>query len=108
MRSTEDILRQAKKCLERGDWLLVERNKNIQALIAHDLSIADVKAAIRQLAGTNYFKGPKKDFNKKEKGAIYEFKIVIGGKRFYLKLKLQKINQKTVLKCLSFHKDDYA
>lgn len=87
---------------------MVEREKNLQALIENELSINDVKEAIRKLDKKNYFKGPKADFNKREKGELYEFKLVVADKTFYLKLKLQQINEKTVLKCLSFHKDDYV
>jgi len=56
----------------------------------------------------DYFKGPKQDFDRSQPGDIWEFKKTVDGEQFYVKLKIQKRNGKDILKCLSFHEDDYS
>ena len=41
-------------------------------------------------------------------GDIWEFKKNIDGKEFYIKLKIQNRNGNDILKCLSFHEDDFG
>ena len=57
---------------------------------------------------TDYYKGPKQDFDKTQPGDIWEFKKIVDDEQFYVKLKIQNIDGKNILKCLSFHEDEYS
>ena len=101
------FLAKAKKLLSAGKFTFVPRRKNLQALSAHGLTILDMKNEILGLAVGDYYKGPKQDFDPLQPGDIWEFKKDIDGEEFYVKLKIQKINDEEILKCLSFHEDDF-
>ena len=47
------------------------------------------------------------DFDRNQIGDIWEFKKSVDGEQFYVKLKIQNQNGKDVLKCISFHEDDF-
>ncbi len=109
--STSDILAflaKAKNLLTAGDYDFVPRRRNLLALSDHGLTIADAKAEILGLVVGDYYKGPKQDFDPNQPGDIWEFKKNVDGQQFYVKLKIQNQNGKDVLKCLSFHEDDYS
>jgi len=91
-----------------GSYVFVPRRKNLQALSDHGLTVADAKDEILGLMVSDYYKGPKKDFDKKQPGDIWEFKKTVDDQQFYVKLKIQNRNGKDILKCLSFHEDDYS
>ena len=108
--STSDIvsfLVQAKKLMQAGDYVFVPRKKNLQALAYQGYTIKDVKNELYDLKVSDYYKGPKRDFDPDHSGAVWEFKKAVGGKQFYVKLKIQNQNGKDVLKCLSFHEDEF-
>lgn len=108
--NTSDILlflAQAKKLLTAGNYVFVPRGKNLQDLSDHGLTVEDAKSEILDLVVGDYYKGPKRDFDPDQPGDIWEFKKTVGEKPFYVKLKIQNRNGKDVLKCLSFHEDDY-
>lgn len=98
----------AKKLMTKEKYVFVDRRKNLQALSGCGLTIADAKSEIIGLVVGDYYKGPKQDFDKTQPGEIWEFKKNIDGKQFYVKLKIQNQNGEDVLKCLSFHEDDYS
>lgn len=107
--SREEIasfLENSKKLISQGAFILIPRRKNMQALAEYGLTIMDAKEEILDLRTSDYYKGPKKDFDMP--GVIWEFKKVIHGKKFYIKLKIEVENQRVVLKCIGFHKDDFA
>lgn len=108
--STSDVsafLTKAKNLMAAGKYVFVPRGKNMQALSDHNLTIADAKSEILGLVVGDYYKGPKQDFDPAQPGDIWEFKKDIDGEQFYVKLKIQKRNGEDVLKCLSFHDDDF-
>ena len=108
---TSDIssfLVKAKGLLVAGDYVFVPRRKNLQALADHGLTIADAKDEILGLVVGDYYKGPKQDFDRNQSGDVWEFKKTVDSKQFYVKLKIQNQNGKDILKCLSFHEDDYS
>lgn len=102
------FLAQAKTLMAAGSYVFVPRSKNLQALSDHGLTVANAKEEILDLMVSDYYKGPKKDFDQNQSGDIWEFKKTIAGEQFYVKLKIQNRNGKNVLKCLSFHEDDYS
>lgn len=103
-----DFLASAKKLMVAGEYLFVTRRKNLQALSECGLTVADVKSEIIGLHVGDYYKGPKRDFDQTQPGDIWEFKKNIEGRQFYVKLKIQSRNVRDVLKCLSFHEDEYC
>ena len=102
------FLAKAKKLMTTGKYVFIPRGKNLQALADHGMSLADAKSEIIGLVVRNYYKGPKQDFDPAQPGDIWEFKKDIDGEQFYVKLKIQNRNGEDVLKCLSFHEDDYS
>lgn len=102
------FLAKAKNLMAAGKYVFVPRAKNMQALSDHGLTIADAKSEIMGLVVGDYYKGPKQDFDSAQPGDIWEFKKDVDGEQFYVKLKIQNRNGKDVLKCLSFHEDDYS
>lgn len=103
-----DFLVLAKKLLSAGEFTFVPRRKNLQALSEHGLTIADAKNEIIGLAVGDYYKGPKEDFDSTQPGDVWEFKKNVDDEQFYVKLKIQNRNGKDILKCLSFHEDDFG
>lgn len=103
-----DYIIEVKKLLSAGNFDFVPRRKNIQSLTRCGLTINDVKEEIFGLTVGDYYKGPKKDLDNNRSGEIWEFKKMINGKKFYIKLKIIQQGGKNVLKCLGFHEDCYA
>ncbi len=108
MSDISSYLAQVKKLMAVGKYVFVPRRKNMQALAYHGTTLVDVKDEIMGLVVEDYYKGPKQDFDLEQSGDIWEFKKDIDGKQFYVKLKIQKQNGEDILKCLSFHEDDYS
>lgn len=102
------FLAKAKNLMAVGKYVFVPRGKNMQALSDHGLTIADAKSEIIGLVVGDYYKGPKQDFDPAQPGDIWEFKKDVDGEQFYVKLKIQNRNGEDVLKCLSFHEDDFS
>lgn len=108
---TTDILAfltKAKKLVTAGNYNFVPRRKNMQSLAQYGLTIADAKNEILELVAGDYYKGPKQDFDPNRPGEIWEFKKVIDGIQFYIKVKIDQENGEDILKCLGFHEDDFA
>ena len=101
------FLAKAKNLLVAGNYIFVPRKKNMQSLSDHRLSIADAKEEILGLVVGDYYKGPKPDLDQSQPGDVWEFKKVVAGEQFYVKLKIQERIEGEVLKCLSFHEDEY-
>lgn len=102
------FLEQAKKLIVAGRYVFVPRKKNMQSLAEHGMTIGDAKDEIIGLVAGDYYKGPKQDFNPTQPGDIWEFKKSVDGYIFYVKLKIQNRDGEDVLKCLSFHEDDFS
>lgn len=102
------FLAQVKRLLAAGQYDFVPRRKNLMSLAACGLTIKDAKDEILGLTASDYYKGPKQDLDAKQPGDIWEFKKKIGSKQFYVKLKIQNRNGTEILKCLSFHEDDFC
>ncbi len=102
------FLTKAKKLIATGQYDFVPRRKNMQALARYGLTPADAKNEILGLVVGDYYKGPKQDLDMERPGEIWEFKKDIGKMPFYVKLKIVQINGTDMLRCLSFHDDDFA
>lgn len=101
------FLMNAKSLISTGNYDFVPRRKNMQALAAHGLSIKDAKSEILSLMVSDYYKGPKQDFDPSKPGDIWEFKKSVDGVQFYVKLKIVQVNGQDILRCLGFHEDDF-
>ncbi len=109
--NTSDIalyLGSVKKLISAGKYDFVPRRKNMQALAQHGLTIKDAKAEILGLVVGDYYKGPKQDLDPNRPGDIWEFKKMVDGTQFYVKVKIVQENGEDILKCLGFHEDDFA
>lgn len=102
------FLAKAKNLIAQGKYTFIPRGKNLQALADRGMTLVDAKDEILGLLVKDYYKGPKEDFDSTQPGDIWEFKKDIDGEKFYVKLKIQNCNGEDILKCLSFHEDDYS
>ncbi len=102
------FLTTAKSLISKGKYDFVPRRKNMQALAAHGLSIMDAKLEILSLVVDDYYKGPKRDLDPRRPGDIWEFKKMVDGEQFYVKLKIVQVNGRDILKIIGFHKDDFV
>ena len=108
---TEEIitfLERVKTLVSAGQYDFVPRRKNMQALARQGITIADAKDEILGLSASDYYKGPKLDLDPGRSGDIWEFKKNIGNLPFYVKVKIVREGSGEILKCLSFHEDDFA
>lgn len=108
--SVQDIstfLTNAKSLITKGKYDFVPRRKNMQALAAHGLTIKDAKSEILSLVVGDYYKGPKLDHDSNRPGDIWEFKKMVCGMQFYVKLKISQESGEAILKCIGFHEDDF-
>ena len=102
------FLEKTKRLISAGKYDFVPRRKNMQALAQHGLTISDAKNEMLELMVSDYYKGPKQDFDLNRPGDIWEFKKDIDGVCFYIKVKITKENGEDILKCMGFHEDDFA
>lgn len=100
-------LHSAKQLISNGKYDFVTRRKNMQALAQHGLTVADAKAEILSLVVSDYYSGPKQDNDPNRTGDVWEFKKNISGNQFYVKTKIVQENGNYILKCLSFHEDEF-
>ena len=101
-------LTRIKDLLGRGKYDFVLRRKNLQALAFHGMSIKDVKNEIFSLNVSDYYKGPRQDYDSNRPGDIWEFKKSINGYQFYVKVKVVRENGEEILRCMSFHDDEFT
>lgn len=78
----------------------------MHSLARYGLTIDDAKSEIFDLSINDYYKGPKKDFDTRRPGEIWEFKKDIDGTIFYIKIKIVDEDGEKVLKCIGFHEDE--
>ena len=98
-------LTRVKELVSSGHWTLVPRKKNLDALSNSGLLIQDVKTELLSLGLTDYERGPELDYS--YSGEIWIFKRTINSVDFYIKLKIDVVNDGTeILKCLSFHEQE--
>ena len=79
----------------------------MRSLAQCGLTIKDAKNEILELTVGDYYKGPKPDLDSDRPGDVWEFKKSIDSILFYIKVKIVEEKEEDILKCLSFHKDDF-
>ena len=102
------FLARVKKLVSAGKYDFVPIRKNMQSLAQHGLTPIDAKNEIIGLVVSDYYKGPKQDFDLKRPGDIWEFKKNVGTVQFYIKIKIVQENGVDIVKCLGFHEDEFA
>ena len=103
-----DFLAKAKNLLSVGKFTFINRRKNLQALAQNGLTLADAKDEILDLVVNDYYDGPKQDYDTNQPGDIWIFRKIIDDKIFYIKLKINMENSDDILKCISFHVDEFS
>jgi len=82
--------------------LLVDRDKNRDAMERYGLSYNGICKRLAKLGPEHFFKGPERDEDGSE-GSLWFFLYDEFGARFYIKLKLFKMDDSDWLKVLSYH-----
>ena len=83
-----EFLEKAKYLLNNGKFDFVPRRKNLVSLAQLGITITDAKNEIFDISVSDYYKGPKDDFDRSRPGKIWEFKRRIKGMPLYIKLKI--------------------
>lgn len=102
-----DFLIYCKKLINNGYFDFVPRKKNMDSLLFYGLTPIDAKLEILDLDIEDYYSGPDMDYDKTRLGEIWVFKKELDGVTFYIKLKLINENGDDIIKCLSFHEDEF-
>jgi len=82
--------------------LLVDRDKNRDSMERYGLSFEGICKRLAKLGPEHYWKGPERDDDGSE-GSLWFFFYDEFGARFYIKLKLFKMDGSDWLKVLSYH-----
>ncbi len=82
--------------------LLVDRDKNRDAMEHYGLSFEGICKRLAKLGSEHYWKGPERDDDGSE-GSLWFFFYDEFGTRFYIKLKLFQMGGSDWLKVLSYH-----
>jgi hypothetical protein len=83
------------------DVVFRPRNKNLEDLVALDISALDRKEYLLHITIEDYYSGPNKDTYDSSKPDYYEFGILIKGKEVYIKISSGLPNKPA--DCMSFH-----
>jgi len=86
-----------------GGFVLIRRSKNMQALAEYGLPRDFPKQVVMKLSIRNY-SYTDKDVN--GSGEVWIFGGKIMDVPFYIKIKLETIDGRSIVKCLSFHPED--
>lgn len=87
--------------------MVVDREKNLQALIDLNMTKAERLAVFLGISANDYVGGPEADLDAERGGMVWVFGTEYEGIEIYVKLKLDIFGRTKVAKCISFHKADY-
>lgn len=91
---------------EEDVFQFLNRPKNLKSISKINFNYHDAREVIRSIKVKDYYKGPEVDVIPDKPGEVWMFKKQIYNKVFYIKLKVEVINGKTRVKCISFHEDE--
>ncbi len=91
----------AKHSADKPTWILVTRDKNIQAIIDLGMTLEEVGLEISTLSVGNYRSGPEPDST--VQGDVLTFLKQIRGQEVYIKLKLSEDKRDSMVRVVSFH-----
>ena len=86
-----------------GFYLILDREKNRQALNDLDISPGVQRESISRLEVLDYYRGPSGD-ERFPDNTVFEFGICIDEREVYVKLAIVEKYGKVFCKCLSFHR----
>ncbi len=96
------FLKEFKEIASKGRGIdVIPRRENIENLAQLGLTKKNRNEEIMMLSLADYSKGPEPDAGRP--GDVWIFGKHIGGKEVYIKLKLVRVNDKKIAKCISFH-----
>ena len=100
------FLKEFKKIVVTGRGLdVIPRPENIKCLAELGLTKKNQREEILSLTPADYCEGPELD--KDKPGEIWVFGKQIGGREVYMKLKIAKVSEEKIAKCISFHPARY-
>lgn len=110
----EEILEEARECIDKGEFELQFSKKNIDTFrkIRRELGITledfedEILEAIKKLTKENYYQGPKADDNKERDFVFWVFGTEVFGKEIYLKFDIREKNGKRLV-VWSYHFPEY-
>lgn len=89
----------------KDGMVLLDRQKNLQALLDLEISVEERATAISDLTYRNYYKGPRPDAVRPGL-EFWEFGVQLKGKEMYVKLSLGQPEGPVI--CYSFHPAERA
>ena len=98
----EEFLTKVAECVEKGQFLRVDRPKNLQTCADLDISPAEQIEHIIRLTCSNYYRGPKPDRSSPYR-TVYEFGKMIHDREIYIKLVVGERSGLMNARCISFH-----
>ena len=101
---TREFLSEAKRIIPKG-FDLVDREENLRELASLGLTKHDCRQIVLSLSVEDYCKGPEQDRDRP--GHVWTFGYKLEGKDIYIKLKIIKVGDEEIVKCISFHKAKY-
>lgn len=101
----EEILEEARECVNKGEFELQFSEKNIDTFrkIRRELGITledfedEILEAIKRLTKENYYQGPKADDNKERDFVFWVFGTEVFGKEIYLKFDIREKDGKKLI-----------
>ena len=99
------FLKEFKALMSIDKFFVMNRDKNLQALIEMGLTQTNRTSEIYSLTPENYISGPEEDRN--QPGEIWVFGKTIHENRVYIKLKIADTGSGKIAKCLSFHPAEF-
>lgn len=106
--TTADVFRfltEFKTVAEEKGIDFIPRAEFIEALASLGFTKRNCKDEIFGLSVENYCNGPEEDRDRP--GHVWVFGKLIEGKEIYIKLKIAKVGERTIAKCLSFHPAEF-
>lgn len=99
----EEFLLSMRLRIAEGRWTLVQREKNLQALLDLGMVLSDVPEVLRSITYTDFCAGPLND-DKGRPLVWWVFGPQVSGETLYVKVAL---HPKKKLLCMSFHKSEF-
>lgn len=99
------FLKKFKQLILDGQLYFVNRKAHQEALIELGLTNEGCKEVMLELTIENYCQGPNQDHDRR--GEVWVFGQDIENREVYIKLKIAKVDDVEIAKCISFHRAKY-
>lgn len=106
IQDVRDFLLEFKQAVTNGTGIdMVPRVETRATLAQLGLTKANLEEILLGLSVTNYCKGPEADRDRR--GSVWIFGCTIEGHEVYIKLKVVRVGNRQIAKCISFHIANY-